>query len=35
MDVPEELISGNHKKIAEWREEQALVRTKKRRPDLL
>ena len=35
MDVPEELISGNHKKIAEWREEQALIRTKKRRPDLL
>ena len=35
MDVPEELISGNHKIIAEWREEQALVRTKKRRPDLL
>jgi len=35
MDVPEELISGNHKKIAEWREEQALSRTKKRRPDLL
>ena len=34
MDVPEELISGNHKKIAEWREEQALLRTKKRRPDL-
>ena len=35
MDVPEELISGNHKKIAEWREEKALLRTKKRRPDLL
>jgi tRNA (guanine37-N1)-methyltransferase len=35
MEVPEELISGNHKKIAEWREEQALLRTKKRRPDLL
>jgi len=35
MDVPEELISGNHKQIAEWRKEQALVRTKKRRPDLL
>ena len=35
MDVPEELISGNHKKIVKWREEQALLRTKKRRPDLL
>ena len=34
MDVPEELMSGNHKKIAEWREEQALLRTKIRRPDL-
>ena len=35
MDVPKELLSGNHKVITEWREEQALVRTKKRRPDLL
>lgn len=35
MDVPEELISGNHEKIAEWREEQALLRTKKRRLDLI
>ena len=35
MNVPEELISGNHKKIAKWREGQALLRTKKRRPDLL
>jgi len=35
MDVPEELMSGNHKKIAEWREKQAVFRTKKRRPDLL
>jgi|TARA_B100001245_G_C22869565_1_gene418129 tRNA (guanine37-N1)-methyltransferase len=35
MKVPEELLSGNHKRIVEWREEQALYRTKKRRPDLL
>ncbi|MDC0223930.1 tRNA (guanosine(37)-N1)-methyltransferase TrmD [Deltaproteobacteria bacterium] len=35
MDVPKELLSGNHKVITEWREEQAIVRTKKRRPDLL
>ena len=35
MEVPKELLSGNHKVITEWREEQALVRTKKRRPDLL
>ena len=35
MKVPEELLSGNHKRIVEWREEQSLYRTKKRRPDLL
>jgi tRNA (guanine37-N1)-methyltransferase len=33
--VPKVLISGNHKKIAEWREQNAMERTKKRRPDLL
>ena len=32
--VPEVLLSGNHKKIAEWRLEQSLIRTKERRPDL-
>jgi tRNA (guanine37-N1)-methyltransferase len=35
MKVPEVLLSGDHGKIAEWRREQALHRTKKRRPDLL
>ena len=35
IDIPKELISGNHKSIAKWREEQALIRTKNRRPDLL
>jgi len=35
MDVPEELLSGNHKRIVDWRKEQALSRTKKRRPDML
>lgn len=35
MRVPRVLISGDHKKIAEWRKRQALKRTKKRRPDLL
>ena len=35
MEVPEELKSGNKKIIAQWREEQALERTKNRRPDLL
>jgi tRNA (guanine37-N1)-methyltransferase len=34
MKVPEILLSGNHKKIDEWRMEQSLVRTKDRRPDL-
>ncbi|MDP3741074.1 MAG: tRNA (guanosine(37)-N1)-methyltransferase TrmD [bacterium] len=33
--VPEILLSGNHKKIEEWREKEALKRTKRRRPDLL
>ena len=32
--VPEVLLSGDHKKIAEWRAEQAKARTQKRRPDL-
>lgn len=33
--VPEVLLSGNHKEIARWRQEQALKRTAERRPDLL
>ena len=33
--VPEVLLSGNHAKIARWREQQALGRTWLRRPDLL
>lgn len=35
MKVPDVLMSGNHAKIAEWREEQTLKRTFERRPDLL
>lgn len=35
MKVPEVLLSGNHAQIAKWRAEQARVRTKERRPDLL
>lgn len=35
MRVPEVLLSGNHKKIDEWRTEQSLLRTKQRRPDLV
>ncbi len=33
--VPPELLSGNHAEIARWRREQAIARTKSRRPDLL
>ena len=33
--VPEILLSGNSSKIEEWRHEQAIEKTKKRRPDLL
>lgn len=33
--VPEILLSGHLKKIEQWREDQAIERTKNRRPDLL
>lgn len=33
--VPDVLLSGNHAKILGWREEQALLATLRRRPDLL
>ncbi len=35
MEVPEVLLSGNHKKIAEYRRDESLKRTQIRRPDLL
>lgn len=35
MEVPEVLLSGNHKKINLYRQEESLKRTKIRRPDLL
>ncbi|MCV7223103.1 tRNA (guanosine(37)-N1)-methyltransferase TrmD [Mycolicibacterium elephantis] len=35
LDVPEVLLSGDHAKIAAWRREQSLKRTRERRPDLL
>ena len=35
MKVPDILLSGDHAKIAEWRKQQSLERTKKWRPDLL
>jgi tRNA (guanine37-N1)-methyltransferase len=33
--VPEILLSGDHGRIARWRREQSLLRTRQRRPDLL
>ena len=35
FEVPEVLISGDHKRIDEWRKEESLKRTKEKRPDLL
>lgn len=34
-EVPEILLSGNDKKITEWKHEQALQRTRERRPEML
>lgn len=33
--VPDVLLSGNHREIALWRREQSIMRTARRRPDLL
>ena len=33
--VPEVLLSGDHAQVARWRREQAILRTLKRRPELL
>ncbi len=33
--VPDVLLSGNHAKIERWRRDQSLLRTYRRRPDLL
>jgi tRNA (guanine37-N1)-methyltransferase len=35
LDVPPVLLSGDHGKVAAWRREQALRRTRERRPELL
>ncbi len=35
MKVPDVLLSGHHRKIEEWRRENAIRRTRERRPDLL
>ena len=34
-EVPEVLLSGHHGRVARWRREQALIRTARKRPDLL
>ena len=35
LDVPAVLLSGDHAKVAAWRREQSMARTRERRPDLL
>jgi tRNA (guanine37-N1)-methyltransferase len=35
LDVPEVLLSGHHERIAAWRREQAIAKTRLRRPELL
>lgn len=35
LAVPEVLLSGNHGRVASWRREQAVRRTRERRPDLM
>ncbi len=35
MTVPDVLLSGDHARVEQWRRQQALERTRKRRPDLL
>ncbi len=34
VSVPEVLLSGDHEKVRIWRRQQALIRTRQRRPDL-
>ena len=35
LEVPPILLSGDHGKVAQWRHEQSVQRTRERRPDLL
>jgi hypothetical protein len=35
MKVPDVLLSGDHKKIDEWRKEEQIKKTKEKRPDLI
>lgn len=34
LEIPEVLVSGDHKKVAQWRQEQREQTTRERRPDL-
>ena len=34
-DVPDVLLSGHHGRVAQWRRDQQIERTRLRRPDLL
>ncbi|HYH21248.1 MAG TPA: tRNA (guanosine(37)-N1)-methyltransferase TrmD, partial [Azospirillum sp.] len=34
LDIPEVLLSGDHKKVAQWRQAQRETATRERRPDL-
>ncbi len=34
LEIPEVLLSGDHKKVAGWRQEQRELTTRERRPDL-
>ncbi len=35
LNVPEVLLSGDHKKIAEWRKNEQIKRTQEKRPDII
>ena len=35
MKVPDILLSGDHAKIAKWRKNEAIKKTKELRPDLM
>lgn len=35
LEVPPVLLSGDHAKVTQWRYDQAMERTRRRRPDLL
>ena len=34
-DVPQILLSGNHKEINDWRRKQSIIKTLRKRPDII